>query len=118
MTDKLKYRVYSKEHRKFLTENDCVVQRSTERFDKNGKLIYEGDVLWTDIENDFMRVHWDNGAYKVGSKDVAQYDLSELPSDEIEVRGNVFEGWTSPYQDVPLREGWTRYENRKGVSDE
>ena len=135
MNEKLKYRVWSNEKKKFLTENlflskdgflvdenfcavcDCIIQKSTGRFDKNGRLIYAGDVLWDDWEKDFMRVYWDNGGYAVGVKGVVRYDLSELSSYDIEVRGNVFEGWTSPYQDVQVREGFTRYENKKGVND-
>ena len=135
MNEKLKYRVWSKEKKKFLTENlflskdgflvdenfcavrDCIIQKSTGRFDKNGRLIYAGDVLWDDWEKDFMRVYWDNGGYSVGVKGVVRYDLSELSSYDIEVRGNVFEGWTSPYQDVPVRNGFTRYENKNGVND-
>ena len=135
MNEKLKYRVWSKEKKKFLTENlflskdgflvdenfcavrDCIIQKSTGRFDKNGRLIYAGDVLWDDWEKDFMHVYWDNGGYSVGVKGVVRYDLSELSSYDIEVRGNVFEGWNSPYQDAQVREGFTRYENKKGIND-
>jgi hypothetical protein len=136
MNDKLKFRVWSLDEKRFLDGNffinqngvayddkmkplkNCIIQKSTGRFDKNGYMIYAGDVLWDDWEKDFMRVYWDNGGYSVGVKGVVRYDLSELSSYDIEVRGNVFEGWTSPYQDVPVRNGFTRYENRNGVIDE
>ena len=96
MNEKLKFRVWSKDEKKFLTENlflskdgflvaenfcevkNCIIQKSTGRFDKNGRLIYAGDVLWDDWEKDFMSVYWDNGGYSVGVKGVVRYDLSEL----------------------------------------
>lgn len=134
MKETLEFRVWSKNEKKFLTENlfltkdgflvdenfceikNCVVQRSTGRVDKHGILIFEGDVLWDDYEKDFCRVYYDEGGFRVGT--IPHWQLNELSSYDEEIRGNIFEGWTSPYQDVPVREGWTRYENKTGVSDE
>ena len=75
--------------------SDCVLMQCTGLRDKNGKLIYEGDILWIlCTESHIGVVCWDNekAYYRINGKGVAYNVLQVLHSEfAFEVIGNIYE---------------------------
>lgn len=68
--------------------------------DKNGKEIYEGDIVTTDLERNYLIVEYRNGAFMLNCNDGLEdyYDIFFATSDEPteiykygEVVGNIYE---------------------------
>ncbi len=81
-----------------LEDKDCIVMQSTGLKDKNGKLIYEGDVViydWLTPIGKVWRtdgkhtVEWDDGFTVIGN--IAGYDVEHGKTRNIEVIGNIYE---------------------------
>lgn len=128
MSRNLKFRVYSKAHKRFVTANDfdngcginlsggfsiCdqnyfggresdedyIIQQYTDKWDKNGKLVCEGDIVeykmyYQEIPGDLARIHrcigkviWQNSAFELYGEIRGFFNLSR----ELTIIGNIFE---------------------------
>ena len=108
MNKEIKFRVWNKFQKKFLgypcyfnnknfneftafdryfkcDENECIVQQYTGLKDKNGKEIYEGDILLDDAKIP-LECFYDNGKFMAGISYASQEWFSEC-----EIVGNIFE---------------------------
>lgn len=113
MSDRFKFRIWDNEFKKYRTglginnglvctynDDTCVLEQCTGLKDKNGKLIYEGDII---VKSDVSaigysrtrvcKVHWHNDwlSWAITTQYGDTYELSEFEPKQYEIIGNIHE---------------------------
>ena len=82
-----------------------VCQKAIDLFDKNGEMVYEGDFIKARVDKDEIVIGVVTYAYEFSSYIILCFDIDKYYTlgtqvcNEIEVIGNVFDGYESDVQE-------------------
>lgn len=83
-------------------EEEIIPQLSTECFDKNRTIIYEGDKI--SYLGRIGTIEFFAGKFQLAYDDQTDSDLAYLSIDQMEIVGNIFEGVTKEVEPEPEEE--------------
>jgi len=83
------YSVYRHLFGEGIPAEQCDLREFTGMYDKNGKEIYEGDVLYDDLFEEYGLVVFEEGGFRVNWETITD-DLFEN-CDVLEIAGNLYE---------------------------
>ena len=106
MSDRFRFRIWDNEFKKYRTglginnglvctynDDTCVLEQCTGLKDKNGKLIYENDIVDLDDSETYATIEWgeQDGCWRIVTIENNIYTFDNLYGYELAVCGNIHE---------------------------